>query len=388
MGISIHPAAVNTVRISARRFEQSPYFDFYAGPETVLGVAAGRYYESSNGKDPVATYWNLRRKSVLYDVPEKPWQIEGPDTVPFLERIFSRQVGDLLAGRGRYTIACAPGGGTFMDGILFRMEENRFWYVQPDGDLHAWLIAHSSGFDITISDPGSRVLQIQGPKSMQVMADVSHGAIDRSMKYFDSGFYDIGGQELYVSRTGWTGELGYEIYSEGTKTDHERLWNDVMEAGSPHGMVYGSMASMGMRRIEAGILDNLSDFDLSMTPFQAGLGAFIDLDKEGFIGREALLEVDKRPLLVGLRCETAKPAKGRKILEALTTVGQVTSTSWSPTLNCGIGYARFSDSGDWIGRTLKVETVNGGTAPCEIVPLPFYDSRKRIPRGMMDQSIP
>ncbi|MCY3769217.1 MAG: aminomethyltransferase family protein [Gammaproteobacteria bacterium] len=380
MSSPIPPTSADTVRISARRFEQSPYFDFYAGPKTVLGVAAGRYYESSNGTDPVETYWNLRRKSVLYDVPEKPWQIEGPDAVPFLERIFTRPVGNLPAGRGRYAIACTPGGGTFMDGILFRINENRFWYVQPDGDLEAWLIAHSGGFDITISDPNSRVLQIQGPKSMRVMADATSGAIDESMKYFDSGFYEIGGQELYVSRTGWTGELGYEIYSEGGKTDHERLWNDLMEAGSPHGMVYGSMVSMGMRRIEAGILDNLSDFDISMTPFQAGLGAFIDLDKEGFIGREALLEKDPSVLLFGLRCGTAKPDKGGKILEATMTVGQVTAASWSPTLHCGIGYARFDDSRNWIGRTLAVETVEGGTAPCEIVGLPFYDSSKRIPR--------
>lgn len=237
---------INTVRISARRFEQSPYFDSYVSPETVLGVASGRYYESVNGKDPVETYWNLRRKSVLYDVPEKPWQIEGPDAVPFLERIFARQISNLPGGRVRYAIACTHDGGTFMDGILFRMEENRFWYVQADGDLETWLIAHSDGFDIKISDPNSRVLQIQGPNSMKVMADATSGSIDKSMKYFDSGFYDIGGQELYVSRTGWTGELGYEIYSGGAKTDHKRLWNDVFEAGSPYGMVYGSMASMGI----------------------------------------------------------------------------------------------------------------------------------------------
>lgn len=355
-------------------------------PETVLGVAAGRYYEASNGEDPVETYWNLRRKAVLYDVPEKPWQIEGPDAVPFLERIFARRIGNLREGRGRYAIACTPDGGTFMDGILFKMEENRFWYVQPDGALEAWLIAHSDGFKIKISDPESRVLQIQGPNSMKIMADATAGAIDESMKYFDSGFYDIGGQELYVSRTGWTGELGYEVYSAGAQTDHKRLWNHVMEAGSPHGMAYGSMASMGMRRIEAGILDNISDFDVSMTPFQAGLGAFIELDKEGFIGREALLEVDKRSLLLGLKCETATPGHRDEILEASVAVGHVKAADWSPALNCGIGYVRFNEPRDWTGRTLALKTGRG-TVPCEIVKLPFYDTEKRIPRGI-DKSIP
>ena len=201
----------DTVRISARRFEQSPYYQHYANPKTVLGVAAGRYYPSSNGEDPVETYWALRRKAVLFDVPEKPWQIEGPDVLPFLERIFARRIGTLAPGRGRYAIACTPDGGTFMDCILFNLAENRFWCVQPDGALEEWLIAHSDGLDVKISDPASRVLQIQGPNSMTIMSDATDGAIDESMKYFDSGYYDVGGQQLYVSRTGWTGELGLSL---------------------------------------------------------------------------------------------------------------------------------------------------------------------------------
>jgi aminomethyltransferase len=372
----------NLVHVSARRFEQSPYFDCYASPESVLGVAAGRYYEAANDQDPLDTYWKLRHKAVLYDVPEKPWQIEGPDAVPFLERIFARRIDNLPQGRGRYAIACTPDGGTFMDGILFRMAEDRFWYVQPDGDLESWLIAHSHGFDVKISDPNSRVLQIQGPNSMKILAHATNGAIDENMKYFHSGFFDIGGQELYVSRTGWTGELGYEIYCAGEKTDHKRLWNDVMGAGTAHGLVYGCMASMIMRRIEAGILDNLSDFDHSMTPFAAGLGKFIDLDKQGFVGREALLLADRRSRLLGLKCETATPADHGSVLEASAVVGHVTAASWSPTLNSGIGYARFDNPASWIGRKLTVEIGGGLTAPCEIVELPFYDIEKRIPRGL------
>ena len=372
----------NLVRISARRFEQSPYFDCYASPESILGVAAGRYYESSNGQDPLKTYWKLRQAAVLYDVPEKPWQIEGPDAVAFLEKVFARRIGNLLEGRGRYAIACTADGGTFMDGILFRMAEDCFWYVQADGDLETWLMAHSDSFNIKISDPNSRALQIQGPNSMKIMADATNGAIDENMKYFHSGFFDIGGQELYVSRTGWTGELGYEIYCAGKKTDHKRLWSDVMEAGAAHGMVYGCMASMIMRRIEAGILDNLSDFDHSMTPYAAGLGKFIDLDKKGFVGSEALLAADRRSRLQGLKCETATPASHGAILEASLVVGQVTAASWSPTLDVGIGYARFDNPADWIGRTLTVETRGGLTAPCEIVELPFYDIQKSIPRGL------
>lgn len=293
-----HPNRSNppeTVRIGASRFEQSPYYECYANAETILGVAANRFYPSSNGEDVVATYWALRREAVLFDVPEKPWQIEGPDVLPFLERIFARKIGTLARGRGRYAIACTSAGGTFMDGILFKLEENRYWYVQPDGALEAFLQAHREGFEVTISDPGSRVLQIQGPKSMQIMSAVTNGAIDERMKYFAAGYFDIGGQKLYVSRTGWTGELGYEIYSDAS-TDHKRLWDHLFEVGRPQGMVFGGLAAMGIRRIEAGILDNISDFDTSMTPFEAGLGKFIDLDKDGYIGRDALLKADRQTL--------------------------------------------------------------------------------------------
>ena len=92
--------------------------DLYTDPETVLGVAADRHYASFNGEDLAETNWALRREAVLFDVPEKPWQFEGPDVLPFLERIFARRIGDLPEGRGRYTVACTPDGGTFMDGIL------------------------------------------------------------------------------------------------------------------------------------------------------------------------------------------------------------------------------------------------------------------------------
>jgi aminomethyltransferase len=217
---------------------------------------------------------------------------------------------------------------------------------------------------------------------MKIMSDATGGAIDEDMMYFHSGYYDVGGQQLYVSRTGWTGELGYEIYAEGASTDHKRLWDHVMEAGLPHGLIHGCMDSMGMRRIEAGILDNLTDFDVSMTPFEAGLGAFIDLDKEGFIGRDVLLEVDRETLLYGIKCSSLIPDTHFEILDDAACVGRVTTGAWSPFLDNGIGYARFEQSGDWAGRSLTLKNEQGKTASCEIVALPFYDSEKRIPRGM------
>lgn len=393
MTSSIHSDIKNTVTVSGRRFEQSPFYDCYANDQTVLGVVAERYYGVFNGEDPVETYWNLRRNVVLYDVPEKPWQIEGPDAMAFMERIFARNISTLKEGRGLYAIACTHDGGTFMDGILFRMADDVFWYVQPDGHFLPWVMALSEGYDVHISDPKGRVLQIQGPKSLEVMSALSNGAINDELKYFQSGYYDIKGQRLYVSRTGWTGELGYEIYtvdvdtSIDKRTDHHKLFNDIIEAGKGHGLVYGSMASMEIRRLEAGILDNITDFDHTMTPFAAGLGPFIHGDKTGFVGCEALQSADKRVRLLGVTCSTATPGYGANVLENGKLVGHITAATWSPTLQCGIGYVRFDEVGDWIDKTVTLSDEDGKLVEGTVVALPFYDKEKKIPRGL-DKNIP
>lgn len=383
---SIHADASNTVHVSARRFEQSPFEDRWKTPETIMGVYAGRYYSAFNGEDVEDAYWTLRRKAVLYDVPERPVEISGRDAERFLEHVFARRIGDLSEGRGRYTIACTHEGRLFMDGILFKLGANRFWYVQPDGALETWLLAHAAGFDVSITDPGSRVLQIQGPASLAILAEATNGEADERIGYFGSRFVQIAEQRVYISRTGWTGELGFEIYTQGDATDCGRLWDHLMTVGAPHGMIFASISSMEIRRIEAGILDNGTDFDQSMTPFEAGLGAFIDLDKEDFIGRAALQTADRGKRLFGLKCPEATPGYRQAIMDGERTVGHVTAGAWSPYLSSGIGYARFDTAGDWAGRTLTVKAADGRALSCEIADLPFYDADKLIPRGLATQS--
>ncbi|MEM9471844.1 MAG: aminomethyltransferase family protein [Pseudomonadota bacterium] len=387
MSNSIHSDRQQTVRVSNRRFELSPFHDCWANEHTIMGVYAGRYYSVYNGEDVTEAYWALRRKAVLYDVPERPVEISGPDAVPFLEHVFARRIASLKQGRGRYAIACTPAGGVFMDGILFRLGPDRFWYVQPDGALETWLHAHSGGFEVTVSDPHSRVLQIQGPTSFDIMHAASGGTIDETMGYFHSGFFEIDGQRVYVSRTGWTGELGFEIYTLGDATDCQRLWHHLLKRGEAHGMLVGSISSMEIRRLEAAILDNGTDFDLSMTPFEAGLGAFVDLDKEDFIGRDVLLDCKPGTRIYGVKCADTTPVYQGEIVDGKNSVARITAGAWSPYLECGIGYARFHAAGNWAGRNLQMRTADDEMAACEIVELPFYDRDKRIPRGL-DKTIP
>ena len=376
-----YAAAHETLRISAKRFERSPYTDKYTRDDMGFGVYCRRFYPLSTGEDPIEQYWKLRRQVMLFDVPEKPLDIKGPDAVALLERVFSRHIDSLEIWRARYTLACTPQGGILMDGVLIRLAEDHFWYVQADGEFESWLHAHSQGLDVTIFDPKSRVLQIQGPKSLEVLQAATGKPVPEGFRYFHAGMFDLGGQELLVTRTGWTGELGIEIYSDGANTDHHALWDHLMVAGEPSGMAFSSAESMGIRRLEAGILDNGTDIDPSMTPYEAGIGAFVDLDKTDFIGRDALAKADQNCLLWGLTCGEAIPFAGLKVLDGNAEVGRMTAGAWTPYLDTGIGFVRFQQKGDWQSRKLTLRTREGSQHACEIVSLPFYDTEKKIPRG-------
>jgi len=379
-----HPT-LNPVNIFATYVgsnELSPFHNCYANENTVLRLAAGRFYAHYNGEDVISSYWALRKKAALFDVPERPVEITGPDAVAFLEYLVARKIKDMEVGRGRYALICTHEGGIFMDGILFRLAENRFWFVHPDGDLDTWLLAHSRGFDVKVSDPKSRVLQLQGPKSFRTMHDATRGDITQNFGYFHSGFFNFDGQQVYVSRTGWTGELGYELYTLGEQTNCPRLWDHLMRKGEPYGMVFSSMQAMNIRRIEAGIFDSGSDFDSSMTPFESGLENFIDLGKKGFMGRDALRVANSGVRLFGLCCQGSTPQASDLVLSENVPVGKVTTGAFSPYLECGIGYVRFDKPSNWSGKILTLQSHKFGEVSCTIVDLPFYDQEKLFPRDL------
>ncbi len=375
---ALNPANIFATYVGSN--ELSPFHYCYANENTVLRLAAGRFYAHHNGEDVISSYWALRKQAALFDVPERPVEIAGPDAVAFLEYLVARKIKDMEVGRGRYVLICTHEGGIFMDGILFRLAENRFWFVHPDGDLDMWLLAHSRGFDVKVSDPKSRVLQLQGPKSFRIMQDATEGAITQNFRYFHSGLFNFDGQQVYVSRTGWTGELGYELYTLGEHTDCPRLWDHLMRKGEPYGMVFSSMQAMNIRRIEAGIFDSGTDFNSSMTPFESGLEKFIDLSKKGFMGRDALRVANSGARLFGLSCKGTTPNASDLVFSDNAPVGKVTTGAFSPYLECGIGYVRFDKPNDWSGKILTLRSHKFGEVSCTIVDLPFYDQEKLLPR--------
>ena len=378
-----------TLPVGVKRFDKGPYFDFYHKEDNLYGVYAERFYPISIGTNTEEMYWNLRRKAVMYDVPEKPIQIEGPQAGEFLDKVFSRKISTMKVGRGKYAIACYEDGGIFIDGVFFRLEENKFWYVQPDGPLETWLKAHQADYKVKISDPSSRVIQIQGPKSQEILFKLTNGSLDDSFKYYHSGFFEIAEQKVYISRTGWTAELGYEIYSLDKDTNYKKLWDTILEIGKPFGLVHDGILSMEIRRIEGGILDSNTDFDFSMNPYEAGLGSLVDLSKDNFIGKKALEVLVQKTgkKLFGIISDEAFKYKSNISLSNNEIVGYLSASTWSPTLKKYIGYVRFNYSGKWTDFKVKAEGIDKNLVDCEIVDLPFYDKEKKIPRGI-DRNIP
>lgn len=382
---SIYAASHPIVQLNSFRFEQSPFIEKYVTKDTLFAIYCNRFYPLNMGEDVIEYYWKLRRSVLLYDVPEKPLEIKGPDAVTLLERIFTRRIANLKIWRARYAIACTAEGTVLMDGVLIRIAKDHFWYVKANGEFVTWLKAHAADLDVKVTDPRSRVLQIQGPKSLDVLSAATGGQVPAGFGYFHAGMFNFDGQELLVSRTGWTGEVGIEIYCR-RDTDHHALWDHLFASGRPYGLEFSSASSMGIRRIEAGILDYGTDIEPDMTPYAAGLGAFVDLSKPDFIGRSALQTADKTRLLFGLLCKTAVPMAGMIVQKNDRLVGHIQIGEWSPTLEKGIGYVRFyapiKGKSGWLDQPVTLLDRDGNPHAAQVVSLPFFDPEKRIPRGI------
>ena len=377
-----------SIQLSAYRHGHSPYAHHYVTDETVFGMYCNRFYplKTSDREDPTSQYWRLRQGVLLYDVPEKPLEIIGPDAAVLLEKVMTCKVMKMKVGRARYGLACNEDGTVLMDGVLMRLGQERFWYVKANGEFISWLKAHAIGLDVVVRDPHSRVIQIQGPKALDVLnAAIGEDRIPADFKYFKAGWFNIGGQTHWVSRTGWTGEMGVEIYSNSgpEPTDHDALWAHLFACGEPFGLAFSSASSMGIRRIEAGILDYGSDIEPDLTPFGAGLAPFVNFKNEAFIGRAALETADRTQLLFGLTCVTAVPESGMTIFFNEAAVGHMTIGTWSPTLEIGVGYVRFDRplSGDeWLGKTVFLQDGVGQLHEALVDTLPFVDKEKQLPK--------
>jgi len=361
---------------------KSPWFSKTCNEQSIYSEYAGRLVLQSLGNDPVEEYWSLRKAVGLFDVPERPLEISGKDSVAFLNRVLTRPVDKLRVGRGSYGLLCHQGGGLVCDGILFRLSAERFWYVHADADVYLWLNALAVDYQVEIRDPGAWVLQVQGPKSLHVLERACDGGAPQQFRYFDAFEGSMGGQPVLVSRTGWSAELGFEVYNLDAAVDGPALWDHLMAAGADQRIRACGQMSMNIRRIEGGILNYRSDMDWHTTPYDLGLGAFVDLDGHDFIGRDALCSASKAPRFTGFKCDSRQIRYGASLTASAQAIGRVTAYEISPYLEYGVGFALLDSAGSLDCSDVRIQDRDGNSCPVEFVALPFYDVDKHIPRGL------
>lgn len=376
------------------RIRKSPYF--YASRKH--GVAAysvyNHTYHPRHYGDPVAEYWHLLEGVTLWDVGvERQLQISGPDAFAFANLLTPRDLTKCAVGQCKYAFITGPDGGILNDPVLLRVEENRIWLSLADSDIALWArgLAHFSHFDVDIREIDVAPVQVQGPRSKAVMADL-FGESVLDVPYYYLRAYELDGMDVVVSRTGYTAEVGYEIYLHEASRHAQRLWDAVLEAGRAHDIAV--IGPNHIRRIEAGILSHGADMWWDTTPYEVGYDQhwMVDLDQDAdFVGKDALRRVRDQGvsrLLVGV--EIDGPRLGSFVDGSMIdtfpvyvedrAVGQVTSACYSPRLDKNIGYAMVPIEQSELGTTLEVAAPTG-RAEATVVEKPFVDPRKEIPRG-------
>jgi len=324
-------------------------------------------------------YWAVRQKVVFRNTGELPLQIAGPDAEKFADFVFARDVNSVQIGRCSYNFALYPDGSIITDGILLRLAEDQFWMAQADGELSKWYRAHIGDLDVTISDPDVWITQIQGPKAMHVLRDVIEDGLPYPWRYFDIAEVQIAGETVLISRTGFSNELGWEFYLR-PENDAEKIGAAIWDAGQAYGMLLTGTPAFRARRIEAGLLTQ-ADFNNGTTPFQAGLGKFMRMEKPNFIGRKALLSADRRSQTFGLRTRGGIAKRGRYLKLKGTVIGHITSSTWSPFQQCGVAIVRIDNQEMQPGTEFDVICIDGSTRQAQLCTLPMYDAAREIVRG-------
>ena len=367
------------------QIRKSPFFD-----ATVRWGATGfsvynHMYIPRDFGDPEKNFWNLVNDAILCDVAvERQVEITGPDAFQFIQLLTPRDLSKLSIGQCKYVLITNEKGGILNDPVLLRLDENHFWLSLSDSDILLWAqgVAVNSGLNVNINEPDVSPLQLQGPKSREIMVKLFGESI-RDLKYYWLKELELDGIPLVVSRTGWSTELGYELFlRDGTQGD--KLWEMIMMAGNEYGLQPGHTSSI--RRIEGGMLSYHADADIHTNPFEMGLERLVSLDSDvNFIGKKALIEIQKKGikrLQIGLEiegdCLTGPNTIFWEIFCGDKIIGKVTSAVFSPRLEKNIALAMVDKNFTKIGLKVSVR-INGVIRDSIIVEKPFFDPKKVLP---------
>ena len=366
------------------QIRKSPYFD-----ATVKWGATGfsvynHMYIPRDFGNPEQNFWNLINDAILCDVAvERQVEITGPDAAEFVQLLTPRDLSKLSVGQCKYVLITNNNGGLLNDPVLLKLAKNHFWLSLGDSDILLWAqgVAINSGLDIHIKEPDVSPLQLQGPKSIEIMK-ILFGEEIINLKYYwliETKLNDI---PLVVSRTGWSSELGYEIYLRDGSKGNE-LWELIMEAGKKFNLKPGHTSSI--RRIEGGMLSYHADADINTNPFELGLDRLVNLDNNNkFIGKEALIRIKENGIKrkqVGIVIDSDPLAGPNTIFWPIfkdgNNIGKITSAIFSPRLKKNIALGIVTIENTEIDTTLDIEMLTHNNKG-KVVEKPFYDPNKKI----------
>ena len=366
------------------QIRKSPYFD-----STVKWGATGfsvynHMYIPRDFGNPEQNFWNLINDAILCDVAvERQVEITGPDAAEFIQLLTPRDLSKLSIGQCKYVLITNHEGGLLNDPVLLRLAENHFWLSLGDSDILLWAqgVAINSRLNVTIKEPDVSPLQLQGPKSIDVMKSL-FGENIINIKYYWLIETELNGIPLVVSRTGWSSELGYEIYLRDGSMGNE-LWELIMEAGKKFNLQPGHTSSI--RRIEGGMLSYHADADINTNPFELGMDRLVNLDNDNkFIGKDALIRIKETGIKrkqVGIIID-CDPLEGPNttfwpIIKNDKQIGKITSAVYSPRLNKNIALGMIEIDHTEINTLFEIEILND-LYNARVVEKPFYDPNKKI----------
>ncbi|MGI0525843.1 DUF1989 domain-containing protein [Rhizobium giardinii] len=351
-----------------------------------------------NNEGPIEEYWACREKAVVMDLsPLRKFEVTGPDAEALLQYCVTRDIRKLSPGQVVYTAMCYENGGMIDDGTVFRLGQNNFRWIGGDDVSGIWLReqAEKKGFKAWVRSSTDQMhnLAVQGPMSREIIKEIIWTAPAQpsigELEWFRFAVGRIGhfeGAPVVVSRTGYTGELGYEIFCH--PKDALAVFDSVWEAGQKHGLKPMGLEALDMVRIEAGLVFAHYDFSDQTDPFEAGIGFTVPLKSksEDFIGREALIKRKENPRykLVGLDIDANEAVgHGDTVHIGRAQVGVVTSSTRSPLLKKTIALARMDVLHSALGAEVEIGKLDGQQKrlPAKIVPFAHYDPEKLKPRS-------
>ena len=357
--------------------EKTPLHDWHA-------AHGGRMVDFAGWSMPVqyasivAEHQATRTAASLFDVSHMGRiYFSGPDAGRFLDHLLTRRVADLPQGKIRYSLMTNDEGGILDDMLVYHWDHDLFQLVVNASNrvkILNWLVKHREGYQVQIDDRTHQtaMIAVQGPLAVELLTPLVEAALP-SMKYYSAQAAKIAGRPGYISRTGYTGEDGFELVVEAA--DAVAVWTTVIDAGAPRGVLPAGLASRDTLRLEAAMPLYGHELSEAVNPIQAGLGFAVNLEDRDFVGRDAIVrfaEDAEQPKRIGLELAGRRvPREGYPIEADEKIIGAVTSGTFSPTLGRPIAMGYVQPEHAAVGTSLAVD-IRGRREPARVVALPFY----------------